>query len=61
MYIEIDLVNIAKEKVLFDIAPSLYNNKNILFLHIVITYIHIMYTYIIRYEKFANIFKGAIS
>ena len=24
MYIEIDLVNIAKEKVLFDIAPSLY-------------------------------------
>ena len=54
MYIEIDLVNIAKEKVLFDIAPSFIYNKNTLFLHIVITYI-------IRYEKFTNIFKGAIS
>ena len=32
MYIEIDLVNITKERVLFDIAPSLYN-KNTLFLY----------------------------
>ena len=57
MYIEIDLVNIAKEKVLFDIAPSLYIIK-ILYFYL---FLHIVITYIIRYEKFANIFKGAIS
>ena len=31
MYIEIDLVNIAKEKVLFDITPSLYIIKILYF------------------------------
>ena len=34
MYIEIDLVNIAKEKVLFDIAPSFIYNIKILYFYI---------------------------
>ena len=31
MYIEINLVNITKEKVLFDVAPSLYIIKILYF------------------------------
>lgn len=54
MYIEIDLVNIAKKRCYLIYSTFFIYNKNALFLHIVITYI-------IRYEKFANIFKGTIS